>query len=725
MKVYLIKSSAPGPFKEYKKSMGSPSQNIFSVAAATPENVEITMCDETMGMKPKLNPKTNIVAMFYHTPDAVHTYKLADQYREKGYTVVLGGLHASFLPDEASTHADAVLIGEAEGIWEDLLRDYEEGSLKSFYKRDKPVDLAEVNPFPTNLIQPSRYKYFWTILVSRGCVHRCEFCTVPQFFNGKYRLRPIENIVAEIKDAPKHCWFELHSDNLTANRKYALELFHALKPLKIKWVGEATINLANDYELLKAAAESGCQELLIGIETPSQAALKDSGKKFVDPKSIRQKIRLFHDVGIKITSSMIFGFDSHTTEIFQESVDFCKDIEIDEVESVILIPFPGTPLFERLKSENRILTEDWSLYDGNNTVFTPQNMTTDELSYGADWFWQEIWKNKPLKQPDTPSSTDHEAPYQTKGPILTSAKNRVVRWKSILALAMIAIGFFFNFYWIWGVLFILWAVNDLRQHHTYLLDDIPRSESPVLYTIVVAMWLFLGIWTLVFAPASYSSEDYYVTYYEWQEQQSNETGDIVDESITNTVKTALVGSATMQIELKKSAQVKKNEGKLLPPDASREFKSERFGFTITMPKGWKKKKQTDAHSITLDLQAPNEAGAISTIAIDFKEAFPLKEFITYMESQIAKDIPFIKTSKAINLKNPLKHKKPTGLAMTYREYNGKIEGYQTKVIIGYGVKGQHGFTLIGVYIDQDELTQKAIYESLRSFKISKKQSGAK
>ena len=126
-----------------------------------------------------------------------------------------------------------------------------------------------MNPFPTDIIPPAKYDHIWTVLVSRGCVHKCEFCTVPPFFCGKYRLRPIENIVAEIKVTPTD-WFELHADNLTANREYALELFQALKPLNIKWSGEATIKLADDGELLKAAAESGCQWLLIGIETALQ-----------------------------------------------------------------------------------------------------------------------------------------------------------------------------------------------------------------------------------------------------------------------------------------------------------------------------------------------------------------------------------------------------------------------------------------------------------------------
>lgn len=501
MEIYLVKASAPGPFKEYKKSMGAPPQNIFSLAAATPDHVGISMCDETIGMKPNLNTKAEIVVFMFHTPDAVHAYALADRFRSKDKTVVLAGLHPSFLPDEAAEHADAVLVGEAEGIWEKLLEDYQAGKLQPFYRRQEPVDLSKVKPYPTDIIPPSKYKHFWSVLVSRGCVHRCEYCAVPPFFCGKYRKRPIEDIVEEIKAAPTD-WFELHADNLTADREYALQLFEALKPLNINWMGEATIKMADDSQLLNAAARSGCKGLLIGIETPSQAALKDSGKGFVDPETIREKITRFHDHGIKITSSMIFGFDTHTTDIFRESEDFCRFVGIDEVESVILIPFPGTPLYQRMEKEDRLLTRDWSKYDGSQVVFKPAKMTPEELLKGSQSFYLEIQKKKPIpnygsqtKTQDIPQTK--EAPGQNtdakiSGPRL-STQASPVRWKSITALCFIGLGLYFEWYWIWGGLCVVWAITDLRRKHTYLLEDIPRQDSPFLYWIIVTMWLVLGI----------------------------------------------------------------------------------------------------------------------------------------------------------------------------------------------------------------------------------------
>lgn len=504
MNIYLIKASAPGPFKEYKKNTGGPPQNIFSVAAVTPAAVTIDMCDETIGMKPKMRTDAEVVALFFHTPDAIHAYALADKYRAKGKTVVLGGLHTTFMPDEAAEHADALLIGEAEGIWEQLLDDFQVGRLQKRYERDEPVDMAELNPYPTDIIPPSKYDGLWSVVVSRGCPHKCEYCTVPRFFNGKYRLRPVNHIVAEIKAAPTD-WFELHADNLTANKKYALELFKALKPLDINWFGEATIKMADDAELLKAAAESGCRELLIGIETPSQVALDESGKGFVSPDQVKEKIGRFHEVGIQISSSMIFGFDTHTKDIFAESEEFSRFIELDEVEGVLLIPFPGTPLYKNLKDEGRILTNDWSKYDGDNVVFTPKSMSVQELEEGSYWFWEKIQKNPKLRVTSSSSTSDNREydsnSDKSKTPNCSIAATNSwlsrVKWKALTGLGLITLGLIMEWNWIWGIFFLFWAIGDIRSRKTHLLEEVTRSDTPLLYWIIITMWLIFAVYALL------------------------------------------------------------------------------------------------------------------------------------------------------------------------------------------------------------------------------------
>ncbi len=681
MKVYLIKASAPGPFKKYKKNMGAPPQNIFSVAATTPDSIDLALCDETIDMKPDYKIKADLVAIFFHTPDAAHSYKMAEKFRSRGYTVVLGGLHASFMSGEAGQYADSVLIGEPEGIWEQLLKDFANNSLKPCYKREKPVDMAILRPYPTDLIPPSKYNYFWSVLVSRGCVHKCDFCTVPEFFCRKYRVRPVENIVAEIEAAPPGCWFELHADNLTADREYALKLFKALKPLNIKWMGEATIKLAEDEELLRAAAESGCKGLLIGIETPSADALEASGKGFVSPDILKEQIKKFHKHGISITSSIIFGFDNHNKDIFQKSLDFCRYIEIDEVESVILIPFPGTDLYRRLKAEGRILTDNWSLYDGNNVVFKPANMSAEELKDGSVWFWTELRRKKTFhkKAPRGSGSAEDSAITQKgadKTPALTTGLYRPVRWKSILALGFVGLGIYLNIHWIWGVIFIIWALTDIKNGTTYFMDDIPRKESPVLYWLVILMWLGSGIMAISTTPVSYR--------------------------LVNIFK------APPSKIFKQPSKVRKATDKEL-------------NFSVTTPVDWKETISKTDGTKTHNFRHPENLASLDVIVVDFNYHFPLKDFIRYMENELGKNDTVIKSDKGVQLKEFYKTT-PSAPRPEIREYSGEYSGYPSKVIVGYYVQDNRGYTIIATHSASDYYMRSIIQNIFSSFTLTHKDS---
>lgn len=385
MKIDIIKASAKSAFKDYKNFMASPPQSIFSLAACTPEGMDLTLVDETMNMKPNPKSGADVAAIFMSTPDAVRGYELAQQYKKSGSVVVMGGLHPTFMTEEALQYADAVLIGESEEIWEELLLDLSNNTLKQRYERSTPVDMAQLNHFPTNLVDKKHYNGVWTTVVSRGCRFKCGFCLVTPFFKSRMRYRPIGDIVDEIKQSGAE-WYELHSDNLTDDREYALELFEAIKPLNINWVGETTINIARDDELLHAAYESGLNYLLVGLETPSKQALKSTGKGFVKVDEVKTLIERIHEYDIAIDSAMIFGFDAHDTSIFKDSMDFARDIKLDVAHGVIMIPFPGSRQFEELDAAGRILTRDWSKYDGAHAVFKPMNMDTKELEKGTDWF---------------------------------------------------------------------------------------------------------------------------------------------------------------------------------------------------------------------------------------------------------------------------------------------------------------------------------------------------
>ncbi len=483
MKVYLIKASAPGAFKAYKKYMGAPPQNIFAAAAATPDDVALEATDETVDMKVNYRSDADIVAIFMSTPDARRGYEIARKFKAKNKTIIFGGLHATFLPDEALQHGDAVLIGEVEGIWEELLRDFENGQLKQKYERNEPFDLAQLKPYPTDLISKEHYDDVWSVVVGRGCAYKCSFCTVHQFF-GSMRFRPIEEIIDEIKNSGAK-WIELHSDNLLVNRKYALELFRALKPLSIHWMGETSINLAKDDELLQLAVESGLKYLLLGLETPSQEALKEAGKGFVKVHEVREFVEKLRNYGVIVDSSFLFGFDEHDPSIFETTYQYAKEIGIDSVHSVILIPFPGTRTFAQFESEGRILTKDWSKYDGVHVVFEPKNMSVKELETGAYWFHRKA--SKLVKSPPVQEGFNMKASTNFK-------------WKTILALILLIIAIVMNWSWVWGILFLFWGVFDLLNQETYFVERITRAENPVLYWIIVITWLVLSVFS--FWPAT-------------------------------------------------------------------------------------------------------------------------------------------------------------------------------------------------------------------------------
>lgn len=397
MKIYLIKASAGSSYSEYKAATGGPPQNIFSAAAAMPQGIEIEMCDETIGMKTNFKSDADVVAVFMSTPDAYRAYEICEKFSKKDKYTILGGLHTFFFQDEAAKCADTLVIGETEGLWKQIFDDIANNNLQAIYKRHSPMDLAELKPYPTHIIPVSKYNYTWSVVVSRGCPLHCDFCLVHKFFD-KFTLRPIENIVAEVKALKRLGveWVELHSDNLTQNKKYALELFEALAPLNMNFYGETTILIAKDTELLKAAQRAGIRNLLFGIETPSAEALKEQGKGFVKPEQIKIYVETVKSYGIEVVGDFLFGFDAHDYSIFKETMDFIKNINVDTAYPHLMIPFPGSETYKRLKDEGRILTEDWSKYDGSHAVFQPAKMTGEELEYGTWEAYQfaEKWNNK-------------------------------------------------------------------------------------------------------------------------------------------------------------------------------------------------------------------------------------------------------------------------------------------------------------------------------------------
>jgi radical SAM superfamily enzyme YgiQ (UPF0313 family) len=502
MKIYLIKASAGSSYSEYKAETGGPPQNIFSAAAAIPENMVIEMCDETIGMKTNFESKANIVAIFMSTPDAYRAYEIADSFQQKGKIVLLGGLHTFFLPEEAKKHADAIIIGESEGLWEEIISDVESNLLKPYYRRSSPFDLANLKPYPTHIIPISKYQWTWSVIVTRGCPMHCSFCLVHQFFD-KFHYRPIENIVEELKNikALGVEWVELHSDNLTHNRRYALELFRALAPLKMKFYGETTVLIAKDKELLKAAQEAGLRYLLLGIETSSEEALKSQGKDFVKPHEIKKHIATIKSYGISVMGDFLFGFDEHRNNIFDETIDFIQQIDVDIVYPHLVIPFPGSDTFRQLDQEKRILTKDWSKYDGAHAVFEPKNMSKKELEQGTWKVWKafEDKNNQNTENMKRDAFDPHAFNENEKHNTSLGTKKNGFKWKTYLALLLLIPAIYFDLAnFMFGALFLYWSLQGIKQKEIFFVEPIKKQENPILFWCITILWIALSLWSVLF-----------------------------------------------------------------------------------------------------------------------------------------------------------------------------------------------------------------------------------
>ena len=393
MRIALI--SPRGPLYRHrtgiwKRSLRYMPLTLTTLAALVPRelNAELTLVDEGIG-DVDLAAMFDLVAISAITGTAPRSYELADEYRRRGVPVVLGGVHPTLLPDEAAAHADAVVVGYAEQTWPELLRDFAAGRMKARYDQGA-LSLANL-PLPRRELLPAKhYTMPHTVEATRGCTYRCEFCVVPTAWGNPIQ-KPVADVVADIRQmgARRLLFLDL---NLVADRAYAKELFTALVPLKVKWGGLATTTIAGDDEVLDLAAKSGCRGLLLGFESLCEDSIKETGKAFNLRKSYADVVRRIHARGIAIQGCFVFGFDHDDEEAFERTADFALDAAIDLPRFAILTPFPGTPLFRRLDSEGRILTRDWSLFDGQHVVFRPATMTPDELLRGTERTWKKVYR---------------------------------------------------------------------------------------------------------------------------------------------------------------------------------------------------------------------------------------------------------------------------------------------------------------------------------------------
>jgi radical SAM superfamily enzyme YgiQ (UPF0313 family) len=369
---------------------------LTALAALTPPEIEVKITDENVepiDFEEDVD-LVGVTGMVMHAPRA---YEISKRFRQRGIPVVMGGPHASSLPHEAKEYVDAVVIGEAENVWEGLIEDYKKGCLKSFYKKDSFCSMERL-PFPRlDLLRKEAYMTVNCVQTTRGCPHQCDFCHVTHFFGKTYRCRPVGEVIEEVERLDGE-FVVFIDDNIAGNRRYARELFTQLKPLKKKWASQASMTLTRDPELLKLAAESGCVSLFMGVESLSTENLKEVNKTFNRVSQFDEAMKALHDHDIMVLAGFIFGLDHDDEGVFERTLRFCERNRIELPTFFILTPLPGTALFQRMETEGRLLHKDWGQYNGATVVFKPKLMTEETLQRGFNWAckegysWNSIFK---------------------------------------------------------------------------------------------------------------------------------------------------------------------------------------------------------------------------------------------------------------------------------------------------------------------------------------------
>lgn len=323
----------------------------------------------------------DLVGITCSTPNASHVYRIADRFRARGRRVVLGGPHATLLPDEAAAHADAVVIGEAEDLWPRLIDDAEHGRLAARYQASAPPSLQGL-PFPRRELIADRGFLAHTTIASRGCPHRCTYCNLRQLYHPSLRVRPVEEVVAEIRAMPSPV-FAFWDDQLFARPDYADRLFAGLAGLRRQWAAMVTLTSTADEALLASAARAGCVCLFIGLESFSARSLALANKSFNLVAAYGERIARVHAHGIAVQAGIVFGFDDDDETCFARTLDEATRLGLDGATVSLLTPFPGTPLFAELERAGRLLTHDWSYFNGKTAVaFQPARMTPEALWNG-------------------------------------------------------------------------------------------------------------------------------------------------------------------------------------------------------------------------------------------------------------------------------------------------------------------------------------------------------
>jgi radical SAM superfamily enzyme YgiQ (UPF0313 family) len=395
-------------WNEYKQN--EPEKNIWSgistalltIAALTPSEHEVKFIDENYEEIDFANDYM-LVGISIMTPNAMRGYQIADNFRKNNVKVILGGVHATLLPEEALQHAESIVIGEAENVWDEILNDVKNNKLKKIYKSTKVVSLLK-SPIPRfDLLRSENYKYIW-LQTSRGCPHDCEYCTASKIFGKGYRRKSDDQVIMElltIKNKFQNKQIFFADDNFLAQKQKIRALIEKITDLGIRWNAQCDISVGSDDDLLKSLRKSGCVLLFIGLESISEEGLNKIDKhnwKFKQLKNYSRNIQNIQMQGIGVMGGFMVGLDSDDVSTFDRISNFVIQNNLYHASITIQTPVYGTRLRERLKNENRLLPTDWNNYTGYNVNFIPNKMTKNELENGIVKLYKQIYDKETFKR---------------------------------------------------------------------------------------------------------------------------------------------------------------------------------------------------------------------------------------------------------------------------------------------------------------------------------------
>jgi radical SAM superfamily enzyme YgiQ (UPF0313 family) len=362
------------------------------VAALTPGEHEVSICDENVEAI-DWDCDADVVGVTFMTALAPRAYQIAAAFRARGKVVVAGGYHATLCPDEAALHFDAVVAGEAEGVWPRVLRDIEAGTLQPVYRSEGPADLS-ATPVPRRDLTARSARHYATtnaVQTGRGCPHACRYCSITAFHRRSQRNRPLDQVLEEVRRITSRQMMFV-DDNIIGDPDYARRLFAGLIPFKKRWVSQCSLKIADDPELLRLAHAAGCRGLFIGIETLDEKNLAAMDKGFNDSRRYAQRLAAIRRAGIGVELSVMVGLDNDDVAAFARTLRFLRTVDAMALQLNILTPLPGTPLFDDMQRQGRITDRDWSHYDFRHVVIRPARMSAGELQDGADWLYRQFYR---------------------------------------------------------------------------------------------------------------------------------------------------------------------------------------------------------------------------------------------------------------------------------------------------------------------------------------------